>query len=206
MIQTIKNQGSPPPPRKLLLLWTCAFFVLASSFSSALLAQVGSVTIYGGSTNVTGGSTWNYSVIGASCTQTNWLVSGGTILSSSNTTVTIQWNVLSTNGTIQASCSGCSPEPASRYGSLNVTITAPTITISGRITNSSGQGISGVSIGGTTTNSTGNYSITVSAGYSGTLTPILNAHAFSPTSRSYSSITTNQINQDYSRLNPYFCQ
>ncbi|SFF56468.1 carboxypeptidase-like regulatory domain-containing protein [Thermoflexibacter ruber] len=189
-----------------MLCWTCVFFVLTSSFSSDLFAQAGNITIYGGSSNVIGGSTWNYSVIGASCTQTNWFVSGGTVLSSSNTTVTIQWNVLSSNGTIQVSCSGCSPEPVSRYGSLNVTITAPTITISGRITNSSGQGISGVSIGGTTTNSTGNYSITVSVGYSGILTPILNAHAFSPASRSYYSVTTNQVNQDYIRLTPYFCQ
>ncbi|SFF56399.1 hypothetical protein, partial [Thermoflexibacter ruber] len=36
----------------------------------------------------------------------------------------VQWNNTNGNGTVQVSSYGCSPEPANRIGSLNVTITA----------------------------------------------------------------------------------
>jgi hypothetical protein len=75
--------------------------------------------------------------------------------------------------------------------------------ISGRITTSSGDGVGGVNIifGGdyspVTTFSDGSYSISVRHGYSGTATPALSGHTFTPPYRSYSAVTSEQIDQDY---------
>jgi len=68
---------------------------------------------------------------------------------------------------------------------------------------SSGTGVSDVLItfsngGGTaTTDSSGNYSITVPDGYTGTATPSKTGYTFSPATKSYSSLTANQTGQDY---------
>jgi hypothetical protein len=165
------------------------------SFASGW-AQVGSVTI-NGNQNVSGGSTWTYSIIGTSCSSANWIVNGGTITSQYNISVTVQWNVSSGNGSVQVSSYGCSPTPESRTGFLNVTRTAPLITISGRITSENGQGLAGVNVAGTTTDTNGYYSLTVSNGYTGTHVPSRTGYTFSPTNRNYSNITTSQINQDF---------
>jgi hypothetical protein len=170
---------------------------------SSGLAQAGSITI-NGNQSVLGGSTWTYSIIGASCSQANWIINGGVLISSDNVSVTVQWSVFSGSGTVQVSSYGCSPTPESRTGLLNVTRSMPPIFISGRIVNQFNAGISGVPIGGTTTDSNGYYSITVNPGYSGTLTPYLIAYAFSPQNRTYSNITSNQANQDYARFPPFF--
>lgn len=79
--------------------------------------------------------------------------------------------------------------------------TAPTII--GVVKNSGGTGIEGVIItfsneGGTaTTDSSGSYSHSVSYGWSGTATPSKTHYTFDPSSRSYSSFTSDQVNQDY---------
>jgi hypothetical protein len=91
---------------------------------SSGLAQVGSVTI-NGNQNVTGGSTWTYSIIGTSCSTANWIVNGGTVLSSNNISATVQWNNTSGNGSVQVSSYGCSPTPENRTGALSVTLNAP---------------------------------------------------------------------------------
>ena len=76
-------------------------------------------------------------------------------------------------------------------------------TISGYIRTSSGSGFSGVSVvfdngGGTgTTNSSGYYSREVAYGWSGTATPFREGYGFIPVSRSYSNVSTDQLNQDY---------
>jgi hypothetical protein len=68
---------------------------------------------------------------------------------------------------------------------------------------SSGTGVSDVLItfsngGGTaTTDSSGNYSITVPDGYTGTATPSKTGYTFSPATKSYSSLTAKQTGQDY---------
>ena len=77
-------------------------------------------------------------------------------------------------------------------------------TISGYVRTSSGNGFSGVTVtfdngGGTdTTNSSGYYSREVTYGWSGTVTPTKDDYSFIPISRSYSNVTSNQSNQDYS--------
>jgi hypothetical protein len=76
-------------------------------------------------------------------------------------------------------------------------------TISGYVRTSSGNGFSGVTVrfdngGGTdTTNSSGYYSREVAYGWSGTVTPVRGGYSFVPVSRSYSNVTTDQSNQDY---------
>ena len=51
--------------------------------------------------------------------------------------------------------------------------------------------------GSITTDSTGYYSIPVSAGWSGTVTPSKTGYSFSPTSRSYSNVNADQLGQNY---------
>ncbi|MBT8351599.1 MAG: hypothetical protein KJO26_10250, partial [Deltaproteobacteria bacterium] len=48
-----------------------------------------------------------------------------------------------------------------------------------------------------TTNSSGYYSREVTYGWSGTVTPARGGYSFVPVSRSYSNVTTDQFNQDY---------
>jgi len=75
--------------------------------------------------------------------------------------------------------------------------------ISGVVKTSSGTGVEGVTItfsnqGGTaTTDSSGSYSHSVSDGWSGTATPSKTHYTFDPSYRSYSNLTSDQINQDY---------
>ncbi len=80
--------------------------------------------------------------------------------------------------------------------------------ISGNVHTAAGQSIAGVTIslsnGGPTvfTDSSGNYSATVSSGYSGTATPSLSGYSFSPPSRSYSNVGGNQLGQDFTGTPP----
>ena len=73
--------------------------------------------------------------------------------------------------------------------------------ISGYVRTSGGTGIEGVTMNGLpgnpSTNSSGYYSATASYGWSGTVTPAKSGYTFSPTSRSYSNVTSNQSDQNY---------
>ncbi len=77
------------------------------------------------------------------------------------------------------------------------------ILISGYVRNFDGDGISGVTIcfnnggGTTTTSSDGYYSKTVMAEWSGVVTPTKSGFNFSPSSRSYSNVTSNKSDQNY---------
>jgi hypothetical protein len=74
----------------------------------------------------------------------------------------------------------------------------PEITISG---NTAVPGVSLVYKSGvsktTTSDTNGNYSLTVPYGWSGTVTPTLAGYSFAPAKRSYSNITSDNKNQDY---------
>ncbi|MGV7223069.1 MAG: InlB B-repeat-containing protein [Nitrospinales bacterium] len=75
--------------------------------------------------------------------------------------------------------------------------------ISGHVYTSSGSGIDGVTITfsngeeSTETNSSGYYKEKIKKGWSGTATPSKVGYSFSPASRSYSKVTSDQSNQDY---------
>ena len=76
-----------------------------------------------------------------------------------------------------------------------------TVTVSGRATIGTTP-LSGVAFSGSgatcgASDSQGNYSCSVSSGWSGTITPSRSGVTFSPASRSYSNVTANQTGQDF---------
>src|SRR5208337_905838 len=81
-------------------------------------------------------------------------------------------------------------------------------TISGTVT-SGGTGLSGVLMSGLgssppTTDASGNYTGTVTYGWSGTVTPQKTGYNFTPVSKSYTNVTSNQTGQTYTAaLNTY---
>ena len=80
------------------------------------------------------------------------------------------------------------------------TATLLTYTITGTVTRG-GAGLQNVVMSGLpgspATNASGVYTATVDYGFSGTATPVLAGYTFVPPSRTYSSVTVNQIDQDY---------
>ncbi|QTA83104.1 fibronectin type III domain-containing protein [Desulfonema limicola] len=114
-------------------------------------------------------------------------------------------------GAITPSISGYTFNPGSRsYTSVSSSLfnqdfsgTPATLSISGYVRNSSGAGVSGVSIslsnsGGTAvTDTSGYYTKSVSYGWSGTVTPQKSGYTFTPADKSFSNVTANQSNQDF---------
>ncbi len=81
----------------------------------------------------------------------------------------------------------------------------PAVSISGSVIQN-GTGLSSIILSGaicTVSNAAGSYTCTVTAGWSGTITPTLAGYAFNPVSRSYNNITSDQTEQDYSALLQY---
>jgi hypothetical protein len=76
-----------------------------------------------------------------------------------------------------------------------------THTISGTVTTNYGFGLENVLLtglpGDPATVSSGDYSVTVDCGWSGTVTPVLFGYIFSPENISYSGVTSDQTEQDY---------
>ncbi|MBV5267904.1 MAG: hypothetical protein JZU67_05265, partial [Burkholderiaceae bacterium] len=110
------------------------------------------------------------------------------------------------SGTATPSKAGYTFSPTSRNYSFitssqsnqNYTATTVMYTISGS-TGSAGGGATITYTGGSTTANatTGNYSFTVAGGWSGTVTPSKAGYAFTPADRSYTNVTSNQTNQNY---------
>jgi hypothetical protein len=89
----------------------------------------------------------------------------------------------------------------SRTGAVQDTYRLPFLTISGN------AGVAGATLSYTdgtfntlAADAAGNYSLTVSDGWSGTVTPSLGGYIFTPASRPYSTVTGDQANQDYGAL------
>lgn len=80
---------------------------------------------------------------------------------------------------------------------------ASAFTISGRVTHNS-NGLNGVSLTATpgnistSTNASGHYSLSLPQGWSGTITPFLSNYSFTPSSKSYTNLSTAQTGQDFS--------
>ena len=101
------------------------------------------------------------------------------------------------------------PTTITMNGDKNVTatFTQNQYTISGTVT-SGGTGLDGVTMsdlpGNPVTSGGGNYSATVSAGWSGTVTPTKTGYTFSPASRTYTSVAENHTGDNYiATLNKY---
>ena len=124
-------------------------------------------------------------------------------------------------GTVTPSKFGYTFVPASRsytaitldQGGQNYIATAPTFTISGNISGNlaPNTGVGGVTLSYTdgtpktvNTNSLGNYTLTVSYGWTGTVTPSRTGVIFTPANIPYTNVTANQILQNYVRQAPTF--
>ncbi len=105
------------------------------------------------------------------------------------------------SGTVTPSKTGYTFTPPSRtysnvtsnQTSQNYTAALNTLTISGN-TSVGSVTLSGL---GVTSDGSGNYTATVSDGWSGTVTPTKTGYTFTPPSRTYSNITGDQLNQNY---------
>ncbi|SFE74839.1 hypothetical protein [Thermoflexibacter ruber] len=91
--------------------------VIACLLNTYVLAQ-GAIT---GSTNVCVNGTHTYAYTGATCGSYSWSVTGGSITSNFGSVINITWNSSGGTGTINVTATSCSPTPATRYASLNVT-------------------------------------------------------------------------------------
>ena len=114
------------------------------------------------------------------------------------------------SGTVTPSRAGYHFSPSSRnynnvtanIGNENYTASAVTPVISGRVT-IGGTGLSNVTVtfsnggGSAVTDNNGNYSQTVSYGWSGTAVPARDGYTFSPANRTYTNVTGNLSGQDY---------
>ena len=87
---------------------------------------------------------------------------------------------------------------------LDLNLTArTTVTISGKVTSGGGKGLQDVTIafsnggGSASTGADGSYSHTLNPGWSGTATSSLQHCIFTPSSRSYSNVFSDMLNQDY---------
>ncbi len=113
------------------------------------------------------------------------------------------------SGTVTPTKAGYAFTPASRtYTNVtsnqtgqNYSGSTQTVTISGRVTVSISS-LPGVTLSGLpgdpVTDATGNYTATVPSGFSGTVTPTKAGYAFTPASRTYTNVTSNQTGQNYS--------
>jgi len=106
--------------------------------------------------------------------------------------------------TLQVTDSSAPPQTASKAFSLTVIPNQGSVTISGTCYSVLGTGLPGVLMHGLPdepmTDANGHYSASVPYGWSGTVTPFIVGCAFTPVSRTYASITTNQTGQDYAAV------
>lgn len=165
-----------------------------------------------------GGAPATYSVSGRVTTSAGVGVSGVTIGTGSVSTTTDSngnytlGNLANGSYTLTPSRSGYSFTPASRSVTVNgsnligqdftAAPVATTFTISGRVTNGGGAGLSGVVVStgsaSATTNGNGDYSIANLANGTYTLTPSLSGYTFTPASRSVTVNGANVGGQDFS--------
>jgi len=82
--------------------------------------------------------------------------------------------------------------------------TVAALTVSGKIANASSVGIAGVVLNGfptaVTTDASGNYTATVTYGWSGTVAPVKDGYSFTPASQNYTNVTANQTTNFTGRI------
>ncbi len=133
---------------------------------------------------------WNSGTIAAGASQTVTVTFNPVAAQSYSGTVTVNSDKTSGTNTLQLSGTGM-PQQVS-------------YSISGYVKDSGNAGMSGVTMtfnnsGGTaTTDSSGFYSKTFTAAWTGIATPSKSGYSFSPASRSYSNTSADQISQNYS--------
>ncbi len=174
--------------------------VLSVMPTNQVVAEVVGTTAFSVSNTGTATMPWTAAVT----TGGSWLTitsgASGTNSGTINCSFTANTSTSSRTATIRVTAAGATGSPQ------EVTVIQAglnSLTISGSVKISSGTAISEVSItfsngGGTaTTDSGGNYSVTVPYNYSGAATPSKNGFAFIPTSRTYSDVTANKSSENY---------
>jgi len=146
----------------------------------------------------------NAGIAGATLSWTDGTAKTTTADGSGNYSITVSYNF---SGTVTPSLTGYTFTPTSKsytnilanQTSQNYTAIAITYTISGN------TGIAGATLSWTdgsaktaTSDGSGNYTITVSYNFTGTVTPSLTGYTFSPTSKAYTNVLVNQTSQNYS--------
>ncbi len=132
---------------------------------------------------------WSSGTIAAGSSKSVTVTFKPTAVQTYSGTVTV--NSDKTSGTNTIAISGAGIQAALSY------------TISGYVKNAGSVGISGVTLtfsnsGGTaTTDTSGYYSKAFTAAWTGVVTPSKSGSAFTPATRSYSGVTANQTNQNY---------
>ncbi|MCX6582099.1 MAG: fibronectin type III domain-containing protein [Candidatus Aminicenantes bacterium] len=145
----------------------------------------------------------NAGIAAATLSYTDGTPKTATADGSGNYSFTVSYNW---SGTVTPSYTGYSFTPANRtytnvlanQTSQDYTATAITYTISGS------AGVAGATLSYTdgtpktaAADGSGNYSFTVSYNWSGTVTPSLTGYSFTPASRTYTNVLSNQTSQDY---------
>ncbi len=145
----------------------------------------------------------NAGIAGATLSYTDGTAKTATADGSGNYSFTVSYNW---SGTVTPSLTGYTFSPTnktytsvtSNQTSQNYTASAVTYTISGN------AGVAGATLSWTdgtakttTADGSGNYSFAVSYNWSGTVTPSLTGYTFSPTSKTYGNVQSNQTSQNY---------
>ena len=175
--------------------------ILSIAPSNQSVSKDVSATMFSVSNTGTGTMPWI-----ATVTSGTWLTitsgSSGTNSGTINCSFTANTSTSARTATIRITAAGATGSP------VDVTVTQASgtqsaLSVSGSVKTSSSTGVSGVTItfnngGGTaTTDASGNYSISVPYNYSGTATPSKAGYSFSPASKSYSSVTADKTDENY---------
>ncbi len=142
---------------------------------------------------------------------------GGMLLPDASVEVTVFIDDVKANelpeGTYKASVTFTNVTNGQGNTTRSVSLTValhPNLTISGHVVDTDDSPVSDVTINGLPgnpqTNSLGDYSATVSYGWSGTATPTKAGYTFNPASRTYSNVTANQTGQNYTASLPGDCE
>jgi hypothetical protein len=128
-----------------------------------------------------------------------------TVIASTTNNGTYSWTVPNTPSTqCLVRVSEASAGTPADMSNAVFSIVSSSITISGTVT-SNGVGLSNVVMNGLpgnpATNSSGQYTGTVSSGWSGTVTPTLAGYSFDPLSKSYTNVSANEIQNYTATLN-----
>jgi hypothetical protein len=145
----------------------------------------------------------NSGIAGATLSWTDGTAKTATADGSGNYSFTVSYNW---TGTVTPSLTGFSFSPANK-SYTNVTVNQTSQNYTALVTISGNAGAPGVTLSWTdgtaktaTADGSGNYSFNVTYNFSGTVTPSLTGSTFTPASKTYTNLISNQNNQNYTAL------
>jgi hypothetical protein len=176
-------------------------WVISVSPATRTVAKEAGTTTFSVSNTGTGTMPWTAAVTSGG----GWLsITSGASGSNTGTITcafTTNTGTSARTGTIRVTATGATGSPKDVTVTQSASSDSPVI--SGSVKTGTGTAISGVAItfsnsGGTaTTDASGNYSKTIAYGYSGTATPAKSGYTFSPSSKTFTNVTSNQTGQNF---------